>query len=89
MIERLTIENFQAHKSTTVEFSPRVTAFVGLNNHGKSSIFRAFMKVVRDVPDGTVFITDHQDTCRITLENSNYSVIRQVKRSKSSDSNFY
>ena len=58
MIKQINIKNFQSHKDSTLEFSEDVTAIVGLNNHGKSVVFRALQKCIRDIPNGTSFITD-------------------------------
>lgn len=90
MINSLHIENFQSHRDTVVEFSPGVTAFIGLNNHGKSAIFRALQKVVRDVPEGKTFISDGESTCKISLTSEGRTVLRQVKtEATASDGNVY
>ncbi len=38
MIKKLILNNFLSHKSTTLEFNPGITVFVGHNGSGKSSI---------------------------------------------------
>ena len=89
MIKKLTISNFQSHKFSAVEFAKTVTAIVGLNNHGKSAIFRALKKVVRNEPEGTAFIRDGETICEITVETDNGSVVRRVRTDGASDSNLY
>jgi len=89
MIKSIIIENFQAHEKTVIELSPNVTAIIGLNNHGKSSIFRAFQKVIRDIPEGNTFITKGKESCSITLVNDFTTITRKVKSNQSSDSNVY
>lgn len=89
MIKSLHIENFQSHKDTMIEFSPNVTAIVGLNNHGKSAVLRALRKVVRNSPDGNLFIRDGETKTKITLDLDSGTVVRQVKSDQSADNNLY
>jgi len=55
-IKSIYIKDFQAHADSTIELDKNVTALVGLNNHGKSAILKALRKVIRNKPDGNVFI---------------------------------
>ena len=87
MIKTLTISNFQSHRKSSVEFSDTVTAFVGLNNHGKSAIFRALKKLVRNEPEGVSFIRDGEAICEITLDSSDHQVVRRIRSDGASDSN--
>jgi DNA repair protein SbcC/Rad50 len=89
MLKSLYIRNFQSHKNTEIELSPLVTAIVGLNNHGKSAVLRAFQKVIRNEPDGTTFISDGEKQCEITLLTDAGKVCRSVKNDNSSDANKY
>lgn len=89
MLQDLLIENFQSHKRTKVEFSPNLTAIIGLNNHGKSAIIRALKKVIRDEPDGNAFISDGADELHITLNTDKGKVERLLRLSGGSDSNKY
>ena len=89
MLTQLDIRNFQSHYSTQVVLSPGVTAFIGLNNHGKSSILRAFQKVIRNEPEGNTFISDGETCCEITLTTDKGIVTRSVKNDLSADKNKY
>jgi exonuclease SbcC len=89
MIKSLYIRNFQSHKDTALDLSPLVTAIVGLNNHGKSAVLRAFQKVIRNVPTGNTFITDGEKQCDITLSTDSGKVCRSVKNIAASDANKY
>jgi energy-coupling factor transporter ATP-binding protein EcfA2 len=89
MLSELNIKNFQSHADSTIWISPNVTAIVGLNNHGKSAIFRALYKILRNEPDGTSFIRDGQDTCTIMLRTELGIVERTVKNNGASDANKY
>jgi len=92
MLHKLVLNNFQSHKHTEVEFSDDVTAIVGLNNHGKSAIFRSMQKCIRNIPDGNIFITDtpkQEAECLITVYSDNGVVTRKVRNDNASDANSY
>jgi len=89
MIKKLDIKNFQSHRDSSLEFSEDVTAIVGLNNHGKSVIFRALQKGIRNIPDGHSFITDGKIECNVTIGSDEGTVIRKVKNDKSTNANMY
>jgi DNA repair protein SbcC/Rad50 len=89
MLKSLLIKNFQSHKNTEIVLSPFVTAIIGLNNHGKSAVLRAFQKVMRNEPDGTTFISDGEKQCEITLLTDSGKVCRSVKNDNSADANKY
>ena len=89
MLKSLQIHNFQSHKATEIELSSLVTAIIGLNNHGKSAVLRAFQKVMRNEPDGTTFISDWAKQCEITLLTDSGKVCRSVKNDNSADANKY
>jgi hypothetical protein len=72
-----------------LEFSPHVTAIVGLNNHGKSAVFRACRKILRDYPDGILFIREKQKYSSIEITTDSGVIERIVRKDKSSDSNVY
>jgi predicted ATP-dependent endonuclease of OLD family len=92
MLKSLHIKNFQSHKETFVEFSPNVTCFTGLNNHGKSVILRALFKIIRNDPDGVTFISDTpviEQDCSIVLVTDRGKVERRVKRGNVVGNNMY
>lgn len=92
MIKQINIKNFQSHKDSTLEFSEDVTAIVGLNNHGKSVVLRALQKCIRDIPNGTSFITDtpvQENECNVTITSDEGIVIRKIKNDESNDANMY
>ena len=89
MIKSLQIENYQSHKKSFIEFSPNLTAFTGLNNHGKSVIFRALKKIMRNKPVGASFVSDWANTCLITLETDKGTVVRKVRSVTATDANMY
>jgi hypothetical protein len=48
MIKRITIENYMAHKHTTLELGPGVTVLTGPNNTGKSAVVEAIRSVAQN-----------------------------------------
>lgn len=93
-IKSLKIQNFQSHKDSTIEFDPNVTAFIGLNNVGKSSILKALRKLIRDEPKGNIFIRNLPDEATFSsisiITDSNNKVERKVHRNlTNSNSNTY
>jgi exonuclease SbcC len=89
MLKSLEIHNFQSHRDTKVVFSEGLTCFQGLNNHGKSVIFRALKKVVRNKPTGSNFVSDWADTCTIILETDKGTVTRKIRSVQATDANMY
>lgn len=55
---KLRIQNFQAHKDTTIEFDRITTIVGGPSDTGKSAVLRALKWVVKNEPKGTSFIRD-------------------------------
>jgi len=85
--KQLILENFQAHKLTTVNFTAGLNIIVGESDMGKSSILRALRKLVRDVPAGNSFINKDATSMKLQLivvddDGHEYTIIRQVTPSK-------
>lgn len=83
----LTLENFQAHKNTTIDFTTGLNIIIGESDMGKSSILRALRKLVRDVPAGKDFINKDATSVKLSLtivndEDQEYTIIRQITPSK-------
>ena len=58
MINKLRLSNFQAHKSSELEFCPGVNAITGESDEGKTSIIRALYWASQNKPSGGDFISD-------------------------------
>ena len=43
IMKNIRLQNFQAHKDTTIELADTITALTGGSHHGKSSVVRAFL----------------------------------------------
>ncbi len=50
MLKKIRLKNFKLHEDTTIEAS-RITAFIGPNNSGKSSIFQALLALQQAAAD--------------------------------------
>lgn len=55
MLSSLTVQNFQSHKKTEIEFHPGVNVFWGTSDSGKSSLFRSVAWVATNRPGGESF----------------------------------
>lgn len=89
MLKSLRIRNFQNHKDSFIEFSPRLTVITGYNGNGKSVIFRALMKVIRNQPAGQFFIRDGTTDCRLDLCTEVGTITRAISKTSSAKSNLY
>ena len=55
-LQRLTIENFQSHEFTQIDFSPGFNVIVGQSDQGKSALIRALKWLIYNEPRGVDFI---------------------------------
>lgn len=76
----LTIENFQSHQKTVVEFAPAggLTVIVGPSDTGKTVVIRTLLWLFYNQPQGMEFVRTGASFVRVTLEyESGYKVIRE------------
>ena len=83
MIKSVSIQNFEAHEDTTVQFGDGMNSIVGLSNSGKSAIIRALMVVVDNEWSKEMVRTGYE-FCHRTYEF--LSLFSQFSRSVLSDS---
>lgn len=79
-MKRLTIENFQSHQKTVIEFAPAggLTVIVGPSDTGKTVIIRALRWLFYNQPQGMEFVRTGASFARVTLEfGSGHKVIRE------------
>jgi len=55
MIKSLTLQNFQSHKQSSLEFDPGVNVIIGPSDSGKTAIIRALRWLVWNRPSGDAF----------------------------------
>lgn len=83
MIEKICIHNFQSHKSTTIELSPKVNTLQGNSDCGKSAVLRALHWLMFS-PSGDYFISDWarkgktvSAPCEVIVNVDGHEVIRR------------
>ena len=82
-IKNVSIENFQSHLKTSLDFSKGLNVIVGPSDQGKSSIIRAIKWVLYNEPRGMEFIRQGAAAARVSLTLSNgYTIIRERSKSK-------
>jgi exonuclease SbcC len=52
MIKSISIENFQSHKSTSIDFCTGLNVIAGASDSGKSSVLRAMAWIIKNRPSG-------------------------------------
>lgn len=82
-ITSVEIKNFQSHENTKVDFTNGLNVIVGESNNGKTSILRAILWAVDNVPLGTDFIMAGKNDCSVTIYYSDGSYIRRTRTVKS------
>lgn len=66
-IKKVTIENFQSHKYTEIEFDQRLNVIVGPSDSGKSAIIRALKWALYNEPSGDYFIREGEKDCKVAI----------------------
>jgi len=85
MIKTLTLQNFQSHKKTNLEFSDGVNVIIGQSDSGKTSIIRALRWLIWNRPGGDAFRSTWGGETEITLDLN--GII--VSRSKDKDNLYH
>lgn len=67
MLESLSLQNFQSHKNSELEFDPGVNVIVGPSDSGKTAVIRALRWLVWGRPLGDAFIHHSESLCRVRL----------------------
>ena len=88
MLERLQIQNFQAHDKLRIDFDPHITCIIGTDNDvGKSAIIRALRWVCTNEPGGGAFVRHGTKGTTVRLLVDGHTITR--RRSASGDVNTY
>ncbi len=83
MINSLTIENFQSHKKTELEFDKGVNVIVGPSDNGKSAILRALIWLIQNKPNNTDNIHSHwADNSTVKIDTNVGTIIRHRGKAK-------
>lgn len=79
-LKKLTIENFQSHRYSEIEFSENgFNVIIGETDSGKTAIFRALYYLFFNKYQGDWFISTGETGCCITAELSDGSIISRIK----------
>lgn len=82
-IKRVSINNFQSHKNTVLDFSEGLNVITGPSDQGKSAVIRAIKWVIYNEPRGTDFIRYGATSARVVLELYNGNkIIRERTKNK-------
>ena len=76
MLQEITIQNFQAHKKLSIEFSPTITTIVGSSDTGKTAIIRALYWLAFNRPGGIAFVRDGAKGTEVKLRAEGKEIIR-------------
>lgn len=75
-------ENFESHKYTKIDFSEKMTVFVGESSSGKSSFMRMLDWVMYNSLRGDTHITTGESECRGIINTVNgFKVTREITKS--------
>lgn len=77
MLERLEIENFQAHNKLVIDFDPHVTTIVGPSDVGKSAVIRALQWLFANQPLGDSFIRHGTNVTSVMLDADGHKITRR------------
>ena len=66
-LRRLTVENFQCHEFTEIDFSPGFNVIIGESDQGKSALLRALKWLLYNEPRGADFIRIGATETRVTV----------------------
>ena len=85
MLEKIRIQNFQAHTDETIKFGKKNTTIVGPSDAGKSAIIRALYWIFFNRPSGDAFIRKGAKFVRVVVWLDGH----KIERKKSKTSNLY
>ena len=77
MIKKVTIQGFQSHSDTVLEFAPGVNYILGTTDSGKTSVLRAMRWLVENRPSGNAFRSYWSEFTRVTLETDQHKIVRE------------
>lgn len=81
-LKKVTLNNFQSHINSVVEFDKSLNIIVGPSDSGKTAIIRGIKWALYNEPSGDFFIREGTTEASVTLEFSNNIKIKRL-RSKS------
>ena len=89
MLKSLTIDNFQAHEHTVLDFDPGVNVLVGTSDSGKTACLRGLFWVRNNRPLGKGFIRHGAQSVEVAIKVSGPTGDREVKRHRDNKEDYY
>ncbi|MCX7843384.1 MAG: AAA family ATPase [Clostridia bacterium] len=82
-IRKVTIENFQSHEHSELEFTDGLNVIIGPSDQGKSAVIRAIKWVFYNEPRGIEYIRQGASAAKVCIELSNgNTIIRERSKSR-------
>lgn len=82
-IKSIEIINFQSHKNTKIIFNEGYNVICGPSDSGKSAVIRALKWVLYNEPKGTDFITQGENSCKVSITFSDeVTIIRERAKNR-------
>lgn len=81
MIKNLTIQNFQSHKKTELDFDDGINIIIGQSDSGKSAIIRALNWVINNKPSGEAFKSKWGGDTKAIIDIDAYKILREKAKS--------
>jgi hypothetical protein len=82
MIQKLKIQNFQAHKDLELELKPGINLILGDSNVGKTSVIRALQLLLTGNPKTPIYASGNPVKVEMTLNDKVYSITKTIKKDK-------
>ncbi|HWI64741.1 MAG TPA: AAA family ATPase [Symbiobacteriaceae bacterium] len=83
-IARVTIENFQSHAKSELDFGRGLNVIIGPSDNGKSAVLRAIRWALYNEPRGSEFVRSGARECRVTVTMSDgVEITRELTLTKS------
>lgn len=85
MLEKVTLADFQAHETFTLEFDPQVTTIIGPNDVGKSTVLRAlYFLCLNEQTRWDKIVRWGEEECKVLLHVDGHKIIRRRGKSVNS-----
>ena len=88
MIKSISLNNFESHKKSSLEFCEGVNVISGTSGHGKSSIVKAFDWTFNNKPTGSPFVSSFAKGRELTIANVE-TTDGTIRREKNKSNNQY
>ena len=82
-LKNVSIENFQSHKKTYIDFDEGFNVITGPSDQGKTAVIRAIRWVMFNEPKGTEYIRQGTDWAKVSITMSNgFTITRERSKTR-------